>query len=72
MGRLCHQADLGDESCKLFAELQQICLVDVVLPARSGIAIRKRCLSRPSEHRAILRQRLGLELPTSIEIAGLQ
>jgi len=71
MGRLCHQAGLGEEARKVFAELQQISMVDVVLPTRNGTAIRKRCVSRPTEHQAILLQRLGLELPTSIEIADL-
>ena len=71
LGRLCHQAGLGDEPRKVFAELQQIALVDVVLPTRTGVAIRKRCVSRPTEHQAILLQRLGLELPTSIEITEL-
>ena len=71
MARLCQQAGLGDEPRKVFAELQQIALVDVVLPLRTGMAIRKRCVSRPTEHQAILLQRLGLELPTSIEIADL-
>jgi hypothetical protein len=71
MGRLCHQAGLGDEARKVFAELQRISLVDVVLPTRNGTAIRKRCVSRPTEHQSILLQRFGLELPTSIEIADL-
>ncbi len=38
---------------------------------RTGISIRKRCVSRPTEHQAILLQRLGLELPTLIERADL-
>jgi transposase len=71
MGRLCHQAGLGDEPRKVFAELQQISLVDVVLPTRAGLALRKRCVSRPTEHQAILLHRLGLELPTRLEIADL-
>lgn len=71
MGRLCQQAGLGDEPRKVFAELQQIALVDVVLPTRTGLTVRKRCVSRPTEHQAILLQRLGLELPTSIELADL-
>lgn len=71
MGRLCHQAGLGDEPRKVFAELQQISLVDVMLPTRNGVALRKRCVSRPTEHQAIFLQRLGLELPTSIKIANL-
>lgn len=71
MGRLCQQAGLGDEPRKVFAELQQVALVDIVLPTRTGLTIRKRCVSRPTEHQAILLQRLGLEFPTSIEIADL-
>ena len=70
-GRWCHDAGLGDEPRKIFAELEQIALVDVVLPTRTGISIRKRCVSRPTEHQAILLQRLGLDLPTSIECADL-
>jgi len=70
-GRWCHDAGLGDEPRKIFAELGQIALVDVVLPTRTGISIRKRCVSRPTEHQAILLQRLGMDLPTSIECADL-
>ena len=68
LGRLCQQAGLGDEPRKVLAELQQISLVDVVMPTRSGTAIRKRCISRPTEHQKILLQRLGLQLPTHLEI----
>ena len=71
LGQWCHDAGLGDEPRKIFAELEQISLVDVVLPTRTGIQIRKRCVSRPTEHQAILLQRLGLELPTCIEFADL-
>jgi len=71
LGRWCHDAGLGDEPRKIFTELQQISLVDVVLPTRTGITIRKRCVSRPTEHQAILLQRLGLELPTHIEFADV-
>ena len=71
LGRLCRQAGLGDEPRKVFAELQQISLVDVVLPTRTGLIIRKRCVSRPTEHQAILLQRLGLTLPASVEITDL-
>lgn len=69
--RWCQDAGLGDEPRKIFAELGQIALVDVVLPTRSGISIRKRCVSRPTEHQAILLQRLGLELPTCIQRTDL-
>lgn len=46
-------------------------LLETLLRTRTGIAIRKRCISRPSEHQAILLHRLGLELPTHIEIADM-
>ena len=71
LGQWCQRAGLGDEPRKIFAELQQISLVDVVLPTRAGIAIRKRCVSRPTDHQAILLQRLGLEIPAHIEFADL-
>jgi hypothetical protein len=53
----------------VFQELADVTLVDVVLPTRSGVTIRKRCISRPTEHQVILLQRLGLELPSSLEMA---
>lgn len=71
LGRLCHDAGLGDEPRKIFSEIHQICLVDVILPTRAGVAIRKRCISRPNEHQAILLQRLGMQLPASIELAEM-
>jgi len=40
--------------------------VEVVLPTRAGIDIHKRCLSRPTQHQAILLQRLGLKLPSQL------
>jgi hypothetical protein len=60
LARWCQAAGLGEEPRKVFAELSQIRLVDVVLPTRSGIELRKRCVSRPTEHQAIVLQRLGL------------
>jgi hypothetical protein len=39
LGLWCHGAGLGDEPRKIFAGLEQISLVDVVLPTRAGIAI---------------------------------
>ena len=71
LGLWCHRAGLGDEPRKIFAELQQISLVDVVLPTRAGVSIRKRCVSRPTEHQAILLQRLGLQLPAHIEFSEM-
>ena len=38
-------------------------LVDVVLPTSEGVEIRKRCITRPTEHQEILLQHLGLTIP---------
>jgi hypothetical protein len=71
LGQMCHQAGLGEEPRKVFEQLNQIQLVDVVLPTRSGVEIRKRCVSRPTEHQAILLQRLGLHLPSTFQISKM-
>ena len=42
-------------------------MVDVVLPTRNGITIRKRCISRPTEHQAILLHHLRAEAPVHDE-----
>jgi transposase len=64
---LCCAKGLGDEPRRVFDELGKIQLVDVILPTRQGIEIHKRCVTRPTDHQAILLQRLGLELPCSIQ-----
>jgi hypothetical protein len=71
LGRWCHAVGLGEEPRQIFAELSQIRLVDVILPTRNGLELRKRCISRPTEHQAILLQRLGLSLPTHLEAVAL-
>ena len=71
LAQLCQRAGLGNEPRKVFEELAAITLVDVVLPTRCGVTIRKRCISRPTEHQAILLQHLGLCLPNSLEIAKM-
>lgn len=60
-------AGLGDEPRRIFEELGEISLVDVVLPTRKGITIRRRCIRKPTGHQAILLARLGLNLPGQIE-----
>lgn len=69
LAQLCRQGGLGDEPRKVLDEIQTIALVDVVLPTKSGVEIRKRCVTQPTEHQAILLQRLGLTLPQRLEIA---
>ncbi|MCA1707563.1 MAG: IS1634 family transposase [Actinobacteria bacterium] len=67
LGQMCSQAGLGDEPRKVLEEIGRIQTVDVVLPTRCGIEIRKRCVSRPTEHQAILLFKLGLTLPHGLE-----
>jgi transposase len=68
LAQLCQRAGLGGDPRKVFEELADITLVDVVLPTRNGVTIRKRCISRPTEHQAILLQHLHLRLPSSLEM----
>jgi len=67
LAALVRQAGLGDEPRRVLSELSEIRAVDVVLPTDAGIEIRRRCITRPSEHQAILLHRMGLNLPTSIK-----
>ena len=60
------QAGLGDEPRRVLSELSEIRLVDVVLPTRGGPEIRKRCITRPTDHQAILLDKLNLRLPSQI------
>ena len=68
LGQLCRQAGLGDEPRRVLAELSRIQLVDVVLPTREGTEIRRRCITRPDDHQAILLQRLGMDLPSHLPL----
>ncbi len=56
-------AGLGDEPRRVLDEIGRINQVEVVLPTRNGIDIRRRCVTQPTEHQAILLQRLGIHLP---------
>ena len=61
-------ADLGDEPRRVLDELNRIKVVDVVLRTRDGREIRRRCVTRPDDHQAILLQRLGLHLPEHLAV----
>jgi transposase len=63
LGRLCRQVGLGDEPRKVFWELAQIKLTDVILPTRNGKEIRLRCVETPSRHQMILLDHLKFNLP---------
>jgi transposase len=63
LAQMVQAAGLGDEPRRVFEELGKINQVDVLLPTKHGIDIRRRCVTQPTEHQAILLQRLGLRLP---------
>ncbi len=71
LGQLCRRAHLGDEPRRVLAEIAQIRMVDVVLPTRQGIEIRKRCVTRPTDHQAILLNQLGLHLPRGVKLTEM-
>lgn len=66
LGQLCQAAGLGGEPRRVLDELSEIRLMDVILPTRDGIEIRKRCIAQPSEHQQILLEKLRLKLPSKI------
>jgi len=71
LGLLCRRAGLGDEPRKVLDELSHIQVVDVILPTRSGIELRRRCVTQPTKHQSILLQLLGLHLPSHLEVTDL-
>jgi hypothetical protein len=71
LGKLCQAAGLGDCPRKVFDELAQLRMVDVVLPTRQGVEIRRRCVERPNPHQAILLQRLRMQPPESLPLQDL-
>jgi transposase len=66
LGQLCSKAGLGDEPRRVLDELSEIRSMDVVLPTRTGLEIRTRCVSKPSDHQQILLEKLRLKLPSKI------
>jgi len=49
LGQMVKSSGLGDEPRRVLNELSKINLVDVVLPTSTGVEIRKRCITRPTE-----------------------
>ncbi len=68
LAQMCKAAGLGDEPRPVFEEIGKVRVVDVVLPTKSGCQIRRRCVSQPTEHQAILLQELALNLSTSMPL----
>ena len=68
LGQMCRDSGLGDEPRRVLEELSRIKSVDVVMPTRCGIEIRRRCVSQPTDHQAILLHHLGMQLPSHMPI----
>jgi len=71
LAAMCQQAGLGDEPRRVLSELSEIRLMDVVLPTKERIDIRTRCISKPTDHQAILLEHLGLRLPSKIKFTEM-
>jgi transposase len=67
LAAMCQQAGLGHEPRRVLEELSQIRSIDVILPTKTGIDIRKRCVTKPTDHQAILLHHLNLTLPSSLK-----
>jgi len=67
LAQMCKAAGLGDEPRRILDELGKILVVDVVLPTKAGTEIHRRCITRPTEHQAILLQYLHLYLPLHLK-----
>src|SRR5260370_42026392 len=64
LAQLCQRAGLGNEPRKVFQELADITLVDVVLPTPNGVTIPNRHLSPPTTQHAIPLHHPNPHLPT--------
>jgi transposase len=63
LSQMCDRAGLGSEPRRVLEELGELKMMDVVLPTPSGIDIRRRCISKPTDHQQILLDHLKLRLP---------
>jgi transposase len=68
LGQMCQRAGLGNEPRKIFNEIKQIKVVDVVMLTKKGLDIRKRCIAQPDKAQSILLQKLHLRLPQRLKI----
>ena len=67
IAQMCKGAGLGDEPRRVFDEISEIKVVDVILPTKKGIEIRKGCITTPTKSQAVLLERLGLNPPKHLE-----
>jgi transposase len=63
LSQVCKRTGLGNEPRKVFDEIAQIKVVDVILNTKDGTTITKRCISQPTKAQSVLLQKLNLLLP---------
>lgn len=68
LGQMCKRAGLGNEPRKVLDEIAQIKVIDVILPTKQGVVIRKRCIAQPTKAQTVLLQQLQLHLPQRMKI----
>lgn len=71
IGQMCKRAGLGNEPRRVFDEIAQIKVVDVVMPTKQGVAIRNCCIAQPTKPQAILLQKLQLHMPQRMRMQKL-
>ena len=49
VGQMVKRVGLGDGPRKILDEIAQIKVVDVVMPTKQGVEIRKRCVAQPTK-----------------------
>jgi hypothetical protein len=66
LAAVCENAGLGHEPRRVLDELSHLRRIDVLLPTKNGPTLRRRCITKPTDHQAILLHHLGLTLPASL------
>ena len=64
--KIAGESGLGSCPRKIIDELSNIKMLDVVLRTRNGMTIRKRCVTRPTDHQAILLHHLKMKPPSQL------
>jgi transposase len=71
LGQMCKRAGLGDEPRKVFDEIAQIKVVDVIMSTKQGTTITQCCISQPTKAQSVLLQHLQLHLPEYMKIQNM-
>jgi transposase len=69
LAQMVKAAGLGDEPRRVLDGLAQLRMIDVVMRARTGLEIRRRCITQPTKEQAALLARLSLRVPRQLKIA---